>query len=169
MDRRLRPFWRWKSTNWRPFKCNALDKSWAHPGLTGSGNETEHQQCDNKPTIEKATQKRRLQWFEHVCRIDICRLPYKLLWCQWPPTWKVRRHAPKNTWVKQVKYSLHNRHTLVDAKTLSTDPLAWSQVAGRPSAPTAAYERRRRIRHNTSCVCVCVWEREQREVFETMA
>ncbi len=68
-----------------------------------------------------------------------------------PPTWKVWRHAPKKTWVKQVKYSLKNRHlTLVDDKTLTTDPLAWSQVAGRPSAPTAAYELRRRIRHNTS-------------------
>ncbi len=83
--------------------------------------------------------------------MDISQQPYKLLWRQRPPTRKVRRHAPEKTWVKQVKYSLKNHHlTLVDTKTLSTDPLAWSQVAGRPSAPTAAYERRRRIRHNTS-------------------
>ncbi len=110
--------------------ASRLDWLWSEP---------EHQQCGNKPTIEEAIQKRRLQWFGHVCRMDISQLPYKLLQCQRPPTWKVRRHAPKKTWVKQVKYSLHNRQTHVDAKTLSTDPLAWSQVAGRPSAPTAAY------------------------------
>ncbi len=40
--------------------------------------------------------------------------------------------------------TLISSYTHVDAKTLSTDPLAWSQVAGRPSAPTAAYELRRR-------------------------
>ncbi len=88
--------------------------------------------------------KRHLQWFGHLCRLDIARLPFKLLWHQRPPMWKIHRNAP--TWVKQVKDSLKSsRLTLVDTKTLYTDRLAWSQVvevAGRLSAPTAAYEQR---------------------------
>ncbi len=110
--------------------------------------QTVRQQCGNQPMIKEAIQKRRLQWY----RMDISRLPYKLLLAQRRPTWKVRYHAPKKTWAKQVEDSLKNRcFTLVDSKTLSTDRLAWGQVvevAGRPSAPTAAYELRSRLRHN---------------------
>ncbi len=117
-------------------------------------NETVRQQYGNQPTIEEAIQKRRLQWFGHVCRMDISRLLYKLLWRQRPPTGKVHRRAPKKTWVKQVEDRLKNRClTLVDAETLSTDRLAWGQVvgvAGRPSAPTAEYELSRRLWHNAS-------------------
>lgn len=62
--------------------------------------------------------------------------------------------AKEKTWMKQVEDSLKNRHlTLVDAKTLSTDQLAWGQlveVAGRLSAPTAAYELRSCIRNSAS-------------------
>ncbi len=42
-------------------------------------NETVHQQRGNQPTIEEAIQKRRLQWFGHVCRMDISRLPYNIV------------------------------------------------------------------------------------------
>ncbi len=93
-----------------------------------------------------------LQWFGRVCQMDSTWLPYKLLWCRQPPTWKVHRCASKRTWAKQVEDNLKRRRlALMDAKTLSTDHSAWKQVVkdvGSPSEPTAAYDLRRDLRHN---------------------
>ncbi len=78
--------------------------------------QTVRQQCGNQPMIKEAIQKRCLQWFGHGYQMDISRLPYKLLWRQRRPMWKVRCHAPKKTWAKQVEDSLKNRcFTLVDS------------------------------------------------------
>ena len=43
-------------------------------------NETVRMKWDNQPLIEEQIQKRRLQWFGHVCRMNTNQLPYKLLW-----------------------------------------------------------------------------------------
>ncbi|EYB84735.1 hypothetical protein Y032_0311g2149 [Ancylostoma ceylanicum] len=69
-------------------------------------NEEIRRRCNKQRTIASVIRKRRLKWFGHVCRMELSRLPHKLLWRIRPTEWKIERRAPKKTWLKQVEKDL---------------------------------------------------------------
>jgi hypothetical protein len=106
-------------------------------------NETIRIRCDHQPSVEEQIQKRRLRWFGHVCRMNINRLPHKLLWHKRPVHWRVQRAAPKKTWLKHVEEDLKNQRLTTDeARNFATDRQEWKRIVNdirNPAAPTAAY------------------------------
>ena len=110
--------------------------------------------CEQQPTIEEQLQKRRLRWFGHVCRMAESRLPHRLLWRERPVQWRIKRTAPKKTWVKQIEEDLKNRRlSLDDARNTATDRQGWKRLMNEvraPPAPTAAYWLRGQPRPNAS-------------------
>ena len=113
-------------------------------------NEIIRKRCEQQPTVEEQIQKRRLQWFGHVCRMDESRLPYRSLWRERPEQWKIERTAPKKTWIKQIEEDLRNqRLSLDDARSTATDRQTWKRLVSEirdPLAPTAAHWLRRQPR-----------------------
>ena len=106
-------------------------------------NETVRMKCDNQPLIGEQIQKRRLQWFGHVCRMSTNRLPYKLLWREKPDHWRVQRAAPKKTWLKNIKEDLKNQRMNINvAKNTAVDHQTWKNIVNSAkyfAAPTVAY------------------------------
>ena len=98
--------------------------------------------CDNQPFIEEQIQKRRLQWFRHVYRMNTNQQPYKLLWHEKPDHGMVQRAAPKKTWLKNIKDPKNQRMKINVAKNTAVDHQKWKNIvnsAKNPAAPTAAY------------------------------
>lgn len=79
-------------------------------------------------------QKRHLQWFGHVCRMDTTRLPFKLPWHQRGRYTTMHRKRPGRN---KLKGNLKNcRLTLVDAKICSD----WRQVVNWKPIGMKSYE-----------------------------
>jgi hypothetical protein len=101
------------------------------------------QQCGKQPAIEELIQQRRLRWFGHVCRMNSDRLPNALLWRQRPNNWRIRRKAPRKTWLKQIEDDLRTcRLSPEQAAKEAMKRKTWKLVCERirhPAAPTVAY------------------------------
>ena len=65
--------------------------------------------CDNQPLIEEQIQKRRLQWFGHVCRMSTNWLPYKLLWSENQTTGGYNEQHQRKHGSKNIKEDLKNQ------------------------------------------------------------
>jgi len=53
--------------------------------------------CCQQPMVEGLLRQRRLRWFGHVCRMDNCRIPKRLLFGQLIQG-KRPRHKPRRRW-----------------------------------------------------------------------
>jgi len=65
-----------------------------------------------KPDIIDITERKRLQWYGHVNRLQEERLPKFIM--EWIPGERRKRRRPRKTWMESVRAAMKTRHLEAD-------------------------------------------------------